>query len=486
MMRPALSLTPAVCGICLVLAISARSAVAIEQAPATPAPQTVPQPAAPGQRPHNPAQEVAGDQPEGAALDLGPAKLRVGGYVGVTGIYRSTNSGGGVGTAFATTPYDNTLKGNVSEARLSAQASRLSLRVDAPFPEARFRTLSGYFEMDFVGSTPGNIAVTATSADLRLRQAFADVQYGESFSLSVGQAFSLMTPAKRQLSVWPSDYDTSQAVDLNYLAGLVWERVPQLRVTWRRSATFHWALSVENPEQQIGTGLVALPACCDDDIASQYNTGGEALSVPNLMPDFVTRVAFNPSSAIHVDAGGVVRVFRHTIAPYDEMYRAVGGGGSVNASITPTSGTRLIGQFASGSGLGRYLGGLAPDVAFDSNGDITPIPASSWVAGVEQVVTPRISIAGYYSGIRTEDTWVTESDGRNIGFGFPGASNAANKAIDEITATVSYLAVRTDNRGSAQVNFQTSWLQREPWEQGSGPASASAFLFFAQVRYNLP
>ena len=177
-------------------------------------PTPPPAPAA-AQSPHNPAQEVAREQPEGAAIDVGPARLRIGGYVGVSGIYRSTNSGGGPGTAFATTPYEDTLPGNVSEARLTAQASRLSLRVDAPFPEARFRALSGYFEMDFVGATPGNIAITATSAGLRLRQAFADVQYGESFTLAVGQAFSLMTPAKRTLSVWPSEYELSQAVDLN-------------------------------------------------------------------------------------------------------------------------------------------------------------------------------------------------------------------------------------------------------------------------------
>jgi hypothetical protein len=443
-------------------------------------------PAPADQRPHNPAQEVARDQPEGPAVDVGPAKLRFGGYVSLAGTYRSTSSGGGIGTSFATIPYDNTLKGNVSETRLTAQASRLSLRVDAPFPEARFHTLSGYFEMDFVGYTPGNIAITASSAGLRLRQAFTDVQYGDALSVSAGQAFSLMTPPKGHLSMWPSDYDLSQAVDMNYLAGLVWERVPQLRLTWRRSTKFNWAVSVENPEQQIGTGLVTLPFCCGGDIEAQYNTGDEGLGVPNLMPDFVTRVALNPSPAIHFDVGGVLRVFRHTVAPYDEAARAVGGGASVNASVAPIKGMRLLGQFASGSGLGRYLGGLAPDVAFDTNGNIEPIRARSWVAGIEQALSPRVSLAGYYSGVSTEDTWFADSDGEMIGFGFPGASNASNKAIDELTATLSYLAVRTDNRGSVQVNMQTSWLQREPWSQGSGPESARAFLFFAQVRYNLP
>src|SRR5687768_6927311 len=99
------------------------------------APASAQQPAAPVERPHNPAQEVARDRPEGPAVDVGPAKLRFGGYVSLAGTYRSTSSGGGIGTSFASIPYDTTLKGNVSESRLTAQASRLSLRVDAPFPE---------------------------------------------------------------------------------------------------------------------------------------------------------------------------------------------------------------------------------------------------------------------------------------------------------------------------------------------------------------
>ena len=465
--------------LCVLLLLVGAPSLWAQDKPAAPA-----APAA-AQRPLNPTQEVAREEPEGPGIDVGPAKLRIGGYVGVSSLYRSTNSGGGPGTAFATTPYENTLPGNVSEARLTAQPSRLSLRVDAPFPEARFRALSGYFEMDFVGATPGNIAVTATSADMRLRQAFADVQYGTSFTLAVGQAFSLMTPPKRTLSVWPSDYEMSQAVDLNYLAGMVWERVPQLRLTWRPSTKFNWAASVENPEQQIGS-VVTLPACCASDIGAQYNTGSQALGVPNLMPDFVTRLAFNPSSRVHVDGGGVVRVFRHTIAPYDEMFHAAGGGGSVNASITAAKATRFIGQFATGAGLGRYIGGLAPDVAFAADGEIRPIPVTSWVGGVEQAISTRVSLAGYYSGVRADATWSVDSDGKHIGFGFPGASNAANRTIDEATATVSYLAVRTDNRGSAQVNFQTSWLRRQPLSQGSGPDAARAFLFLAQVRYNLP
>ena len=75
----------------------------------------------PEQRPLNPTQEIAKEKPEGPAIEAGPAKLRIGGYLGLMAIYRSTNSGGGVGTAFATIPYEDGVQGNVSETRLNAQ-----------------------------------------------------------------------------------------------------------------------------------------------------------------------------------------------------------------------------------------------------------------------------------------------------------------------------------------------------------------------------
>jgi len=443
---------------------------------------------APPPRPLNPTQEIAKEKPEGASLDAGPAKLRIGGYVGLHGIYRSTNSGGGVGTNFATIPYADTVQGNVSESRLSAQASRLSIRVDADYPQgARFNRLSGYFEMDFAGSTPGNVAVTTSGVGFRLRLAFAEVQYGKTFFLAAGQAFSLMTAPKDQLSIWPADVELSQAVDLNYVAGMIWNRSPQVRLTWRPSTRFNWAVSAENPEQQLGKGLVALPKCCSSDIDAQYNTGADELKAPNLMPDFSTRVTYSPGSAFHVDAGGVLRVFRHTVAPYDNDFKATGGGVSVNARVNPTKSTKIFGQWAVGSGLGRYIGGLVPDAAFGSDGSISLIDTTSWIAGVEQALTNRVSVAGYFSGVNTDGNFSTDVDGHAIGFGYPGSASSNNHTIQEWTATGAYQIVRTPDRGSAQFNTQVSWLTREPLSTPqNGLTSARSFMFLAQIRYNLP
>jgi hypothetical protein len=449
------------------------------------------------QRPLNPTQELAGELPEGNPLQVGPAALRVGGYFGLMGIFRSTNSGGSPGTSFASIPYADTAQGNVSEFRLSSQASRITIRADADFPAGvenediknrrpRFKRLSGYFEMDFNGTTPGTVAVTSSSFGFRLRHAFGEAQYGDRFLLAIGQAFSLMTAPKDQLSIWPGDVELSTAVDTNYLAGMIWDRAPQVRFTWRPSRRFNWAFSAENPEQQIGNSLIGLPECCAGDIEAEYNTGSGELRVPNLMPDFVSRLAFNPVRALHVDVGGVVRVFRLKVAPYDDSFTEVGGGGSVNVQVHATPATKLLLQTAFGAGLGRYVGGLVPDVAFGGDGSISPIPTRSWVAGIEQKLGAAYSLGGYYSGVVADADYFVDASGQFIGFGFPGSPKSNNRKIDEITATFGWQVVSSPARGSVQLGVQTSWLSRTPLSGAGGPTSADSFMVLSLLRYNLP
>ena len=200
----------------------------------------------------------------------------------------------------------------------------------------------------------------------------------------------------------------------------------------------------------------------------------------------MTRVVFNPITAVHLDIGGVIRVFRHTVQPYTDDFKEVGGGASINARFNVTAGTKLWLQGGFGSGLGRYVGGLVPDAVFRSDGSISTIGTTSWVGGVEQKVSDRVSLGGYYSGVNSDDNFYSDDGGNYIGFGFPGASNSNNRTIVEVTGTGSYQFVKSPDRGSGQLSLQVSWLSREPWSQGNGPASANAVMFFAQVRYNLP
>src|ERR1700761_8672684 len=152
--------------------------------------------------------EIADVTPDTPALQLGPAKIRFIGYTALTGVFRSTNSGGNVGTSFASLPFDNTVPGNTSEFRLSAQSTRLALRADADLNSSK---VAGYFEMDFGGAVPGNVAVTSTSYGFRIRQAWFDYSNGK-FEITGRQLFSLMTPVKKNILPWPGDASITQVI----------------------------------------------------------------------------------------------------------------------------------------------------------------------------------------------------------------------------------------------------------------------------------
>jgi hypothetical protein len=342
--------------------------------------------------------------------------------------------------------------------------------------------------MDFNGYSSGTNDVTSSSAGFRLRHAFGEAQFGTSWLFGIGQAFTLMTPQKGEISMWPSDVEMSQAVDTNYLVGMIWGRIPQARLTWRPSKTFSWAFSLENPEQQLGkSGVVTLPSCCSTDLDAQYNTGGDELKVPDFNPDYITRIAFN-TKAFHFDVGGVLRIFRQNVKPYTNEQKQVGGGGNVNVAFKPVKGTKVLVQGSYGAGMGRYIGGLVPDVSFKSDGTISPIITTSWVTGVEQAVTKNSSVSLYYSGFYAPRSWGTDTDGVTpIGYGFPGSPDSNNRSITEWTGVWAYRVFRTENRGSVQWNTQFSWLNRSPWARVSnGSGVAQAFMFFTQMRYNLP
>jgi len=431
--------------------------------------------------------EIADVTPTTPALQLGPAKIRLIGYPALTSVWRSNNNGGNVATNFNNILYDNTVLGTTSEFRLSPQNTRLALRVDADLKSSQ---VAGYFEMDFVGAPVGGNLVTQSGYPLRIRQAWLDWRKGK-WEMAGGQLWSLMTPNKEGILPWPGDIAAPQVIDLNFVAGFVVGRYPQFRLVYRPSEKMAFGFSVENPEQQV-SNIVVFPTALSGTLTTQYNNGGSGLNVPNMTPDFVLKGSFDNKvlgrRAIHFDIGTVMRTFRSWdgTSASGKSY-AFGWGVGANFNVEVTKGVRWVLDGFASDGAGRYIGGLAPDVIVRADGSISPIHSYSWVSGFEFAPNKATGLYFYYSGLYAQKNATLNSDGTCcVGFGFPGASNAADRLIEEATGGYSRVLWKFENVGSMQWGLQYAYVWAYPWAAGTGPKSANANMVFSQLRFNLP
>jgi hypothetical protein len=346
--------------------------------------------------------------------------------------------------------------------------------------------------MDFGGEVPGNVAVTSTSYGFRIRQAFLDYTRG-SFEVTGGQLFSLMTPLKGDLLPWPGDVATTQVIDTNYVPGLVFGRYPQVRFVYHASKSAALGFSIENPEQNVGsssaTGVI-FPTALASTLNNQYNTGSNGLKVPNLMPDFVVKLALNGGHGLHLDFGGLLREFRNfnpmTGNGVTNHIYATGWGLNANLAFEIIKKTRLVANAFWGDGSGRYIGGLVPDVIVRANGNISTIRAYSWIGGFEIAPNKATGIYMYYSGNYGQKNTAVDTTGKLIGWGFVGAANVADRYVQEATGGYSKTLWKQENLGSVQIGFQYAYVFLAPWSPGSGPSQAHTNMFFTQLRYNLP
>jgi len=307
-----------------------------------------------------------------------------------------------------------------------------------------------------------------------------------------GQAFSLMTSLKLGITPWPGDVATTQVIDTNYVAGVVWGRYPQFRISHAPVKNFWWAFSIENPEQQVGSN-VTFPANLNSIVSNQYNTGGQELKVPNMTPDFVLKGDYDGKMSngnrIHFDLGTVMRVFRSTNNPANITTHdnAFGWGVESNFMVEVAKGYTLVLQGFASDGAGRYIGGLVPDVIVKANGQISPIHSYSWVSGLEIAPNKRTGVYFYYSGLYAQKNATLDSAGTCcVGFGGPGSNLNPDRYIQEATGGWSRVLWKFENVGSVQYGVQYAYVWLAPWVAQTGASQAHANMLFGQFRYNLP
>jgi hypothetical protein len=424
------------------------------------------------------------------SIGIGGASLTPVAFMDFTSLFRSTNTGAGIGTNFGSIPFSNTPAGRLTESRLSAQHSRIGLRADANVKGAQ---LIGYWESDFAGLVPGNLAVTANSAGLRLRLYWVNVRKNR-WEFLAGQSWSMLTSNRRGISPLPADIFTGRNIDINYQLGLAWSRDPQFRVVYHPTANVAWGVSIEGAEQYVGGssggGVVTLPAALVPAYSGQLSGGDSGFGVPNLHPDVVSKIALDGhvgSHAAHFEAGGVLRSFKVFNPLSTRTFTSRGGGGTVNFNVELASNLHFFGNIFFSDGGGRYIFGQAPDLIIRGDGSPSLIHSGSTIGGFEYERRSWLLYA-YYGGVYIgRNTAIDAATGKPAGYGFRGSSNSNNRTIQEPTFGVLRTFWSDPKYGALSFMVQYSYLTRSPWFADVGqPKSAHSNMVFTNLRYTLP
>ncbi|MDE3201607.1 MAG: hypothetical protein KGN79_11885 [Acidobacteriota bacterium] len=446
-----------------------------------------------------PARVVMSNESSDAPLSIrfGHGSLTPGGWVDFTSYYRSTNVGSGLGTAFASIPYSNTVGGGLSETRFTAQSSRISIRADELFGATR---VFGYAEADFNGYLPANAYVSTNSDSLRLRVYFANLSRGRWEFLG-GQSWSLLTPNRAGVSPFLSEIYNTQHLDTNYQVGLTYARQAQLRVVYH--ATPHLALgfSAENPEQYTGSA-VTFPTLFNTSQADLGSSSGGATATPTLHPDLIAKLSADGHwgpRPLHAEVAGLLTpVAILTPASITGTTRTKdvreGSGISAAVNIALSQNLHFISTAFWSDGGGRYIGGLGPAFVVQQNGTVSSpfsvelLHSGSAIASVEWRVRPKTVFSLTYSGVYFDRVYAVDpSTGKFVGYGFPGSANTNNRALHEATFATQTTLWKHPGYGAVQIITQGSYIERTPWYVApASPQSAHVFAGYTNLRYVLP
>ena len=436
-------------------------------------------------------QPLASSSPEKASplqFGIGNTTILPVGFMDATAVWRDKDAGSSIGANFGSIPFNNVPAAHLSEFRFSPQNSRIGFRVDGDWKGAHF---IGYNEMDFLGTSGSNAIGVSNGAFVpRLRLFWIDVRK-DKWEVLAGQSWSMMTPNRKGISALPADIFYSQVIDVNYMIGLPWARTAGARLLYHPDNKVTFGLSLENPDQYIGGSgggpTIVLPAALASLAGGQFDNATNVLSTPNMNPDIIAKLAFDPSSRVHVEIAGIERTFKDWNPVSSVHSTKAGGAGSINASLEVVKNFRLITTNYWSDGGGRYLFGNAPDVVIRADGSISPIHSGGTVDGFEAQVSKNLLLYAYYGGIYIGRDVAVDANGSLVGYGYTKSANSQNRTVQEGTFGFNQTIWKDAKYGAINFMGQYQYLNRDPWYVAVGaPKSAHDNTIYFNLRYTLP
>jgi len=445
-------------------------------------------------------------------FNLGGVTVTLGGFVDLTGMYRSRNLNADTPTPFGAIPFKDSPNYHTGELRAEAQNTRFAaLAQGSPYDGG---LISGYTEADFSSAGTSSSATQSNSYTLRLRQGYVqldDANMGLHFL--AGQAWSFATPFKSGLT--PRMEAVPYTVENNYGAGWFGSvRQPQVRVTADVTDYAKAGLSVESPYSLFGGTKPTI-------VGGQLLTGSQpfngATPIPlntgtaattglnpivsysyNTIPDIIVKGAVDPGFG-HYEVLALARFFttqKDTVLSSGDI-NASGGGIGANALVPAWPGLIDVqANLVAGYGIGRYGPSQLPDATYKADGSPEPLPEVMAMLGATGHVTPKFDVY-VFGGLEQESR---KFSGTTVGYGNPAFSNVGCNVQPEnaLSTTCSantnirgvetlqvggWYKLYTGGFGTVQTGASYEYVERTSFKgPGGSPSTSDNILLFA-LRY---
>jgi len=463
-----------------------------------------------------------------ATLHYKGVNITPGGYAAFEGVWRQHSVNSDINTPFNSIPMPSANEGHVSELNFSARQSRLSVLVTG---DAGAYKLTGYWEMDFLGTGTSSNNNQSNSYVMRQRQIWGQFATQGGFSITGGQMWSLVTEDAKGDD--PRTEIQPLTIDPQYLVGYSWERQPGIRVE-QHLGPVSLAASAEQAQITNFTAAGPIPtefffggigqngglynAAGNVSAGNTAGTGAISTYANNVAPDIIVKAAFD-APIVHFEVGGLGRFLRNEYFPvltvagtvaapvytYSPVLRnstATAGGIFFSLRVKPMPFFEAAIQGMAGTGVGRYGSSQLADATLKPNETLSPIRNDHALFSLVFHPSKNIDFFTYYGGEYAQRTVygvVTPTGVASIGYGprnlndsgcydlpqvsgnssgTAGSISAYNCAsptryIQEAMGGVIWRAVNSPKYGRLQYEATYSYLQRNLWSGNNVPATGS-------------
>ncbi len=334
-------------------------------------------------------------------------EITPGGFFALEGVYRDHWMGADVNTPYQNIPYGFLPGGHTTEYRMTARSSRPNLMIRADIdPQTH---LMAFGEVDFLGAAQTANSNQSNSYNLRLRQAYANVD-ADAYGLHVaaGQMWSLV--AMNSIGIRPDTSLQPPVIDHQYMPGYVWARQPGIRVTKDFGKQFWLSFGVESSATTYALpgptvlGTTNLPLFGQPVLVAPPAAGGLFNSANNYsftrIPDMIGKAAYDAEffdRKIHIEGFGVLRDITDRSYWGNHSQWAGGAGAGIIVPIVPKwldfQASGMIGR-----GIGNYGAGQIAAATFSLSGAPYAIGERMAMAGLTLHATPQTDVYAFAGG----------------------------------------------------------------------------------------